>query len=184
MLKLVFTPQEKRAFLFILATFLLGAALRLVHYYRLQAMVAPLDSLDRVFLARAGALTAELETESASAGSNSGSDTLTAGSPVSGSPVSGTPASGTPATGTPVTGTPVTGKPLDLNVANAVELESLPGIGPVLARRIVEYRQRRGPFKTVDDLLQVRGIGARSLAKLRQQVVVLPAVRDSTRQSP
>jgi len=179
MLKLVFTPQEKRAFLFILATFLLGAALRLVHYYRLQAMVAPLDSLDRVFLARAGALTAELETESASAGSNSGSDTLTAGSPVSGSPVSGTPASGTPATGTPVTG-----KPLDLNVANAVELESLPGIGPVLARRIVEYRQRRGPFKTVDDLLQVRGIGARSLAKLRQQVVVLPAVRDSTRQSP
>ena len=55
---------------------------------------------------------------------------------------------------------------VDLNRASATELESVPGIGPSLAKRIVEFRKEHGPFRSVDDLLKVRGIGERSLAKL------------------
>src|SRR5262245_36174918 len=52
---------------------------------------------------------------------------------------------------------------LDLNRATVEELDRLPGIGPVLARRIVEHRERHGRFGSVDELLGVPGIGARSL---------------------
>ena len=62
---------------------------------------------------------------------------------------------------------------LDLNTATAQELEALPGIGPVLARRIVEYRDRFGPFQKVEDLLAVRGIGPVLLEKIRPYVYVL-----------
>jgi competence protein ComEA len=58
------------------------------------------------------------------------------------------------------------GAPLDLNTATAEELQRLPGVGPVLAARIVEWRQANGRFRTVDDLEQVSGIGARTLARL------------------
>lgn len=61
---------------------------------------------------------------------------------------------------------------LDLNAASAEELERLPGIGPVIARRIVEFRQTHGPFAMVDDLIEVPGIGARTLEKLRALVRV------------
>ena len=56
---------------------------------------------------------------------------------------------------------------LDLNGASADELELLPGIGPSLARRIVEDRARRGSFATVDDLGRIKGIGPRTLERLR-----------------
>jgi competence protein ComEA len=56
---------------------------------------------------------------------------------------------------------------VDLNFATGVELESLPRIGPVLARRIVEDRQRRGPFRSVEDLARVRGIGPATVRGLR-----------------
>ncbi|MCS7065999.1 MAG: helix-hairpin-helix domain-containing protein [Fimbriimonadales bacterium] len=62
--------------------------------------------------------------------------------------------------------------PVDLNRATAEELEALPGIGPVLAARIVEYRQMRGRFQSVDELLEVRGIGPKRLEQLRPYVVV------------
>lgn len=61
---------------------------------------------------------------------------------------------------------------VDLNSADADLLDRLPGIGPVLARRIVAYRDRAGPFHRVDDLLQVEGIGPRLLERLRPRVVV------------
>jgi len=48
---------------------------------------------------------------------------------------------------------------VNLNTAGAAELETLPGIGPSYARRIVEYREKNGPFKRVEDLLNVQGIG-------------------------
>lgn len=67
---------------------------------------------------------------------------------------------------------PVTADTLDLNRASAVELESLPGIGPVLARRICDHRQREGPFRTVDELRAVRGIGPRLLARIRDRLRV------------
>jgi competence protein ComEA len=57
-----------------------------------------------------------------------------------------------------------------INRATAKQLESLPGIGPALAERIVEYRQAHGPFKSVDELLNVRGIGKKKLEALRPYV--------------
>jgi competence ComEA-like helix-hairpin-helix protein len=56
---------------------------------------------------------------------------------------------------------------LDLNRAGAGELESLPGVGPVLAGRIVEERDRRGGFRTVGELVEVKGIGPALLERLR-----------------
>jgi competence protein ComEA len=64
------------------------------------------------------------------------------------------------------------GAVVDLNRAAAAELDALPGIGPVLARRIVEHRRRHGPFLRVEELRAVRGVGPRLLARLRPQVRV------------
>ena len=59
---------------------------------------------------------------------------------------------------------------LDLNQATAAALDGLPGIGPVLAGRIVERRLRAGPYRQVEDLLEVTGIGPRLLDRLRPLV--------------
>jgi competence protein ComEA len=59
------------------------------------------------------------------------------------------------------------GRALDLNRASAAELELLPGVGPRLAREIVELRTRRGGFPSIEALDDVRGIGPNKLAKLR-----------------
>lgn len=64
--------------------------------------------------------------------------------------------------------------PLDLNRATAEELQGLPGIGPVLAARILSWRETHGPFTSVEDLLAVPGIGPRTLENLRAQVTVTP----------
>lgn len=61
-------------------------------------------------------------------------------------------------------------KPVDVNRAGIEELITLPGIGPVLARRMVEQRQRRGWYKKVEDLLEVPGIGPKVLEKIRPWV--------------
>jgi len=61
---------------------------------------------------------------------------------------------------------------LDLNKATEQEIESLPGIGPVLAGRIVEYRQSRGAFHTVDQLRHVKGIGKKKFDRIRMLVGV------------
>lgn len=61
---------------------------------------------------------------------------------------------------------------VDLNRAGVDELDGLPGIGPVLARRIVEFRQQHGPFAMVEDLLEVPGIGPKTLERLRALVRV------------
>ncbi|HEX5615059.1 MAG TPA: ComEA family DNA-binding protein [Acidimicrobiia bacterium] len=62
--------------------------------------------------------------------------------------------------------------PLDLNAAGTTELETLPGIGPTLAAAIVEERERNGPFRSVDDLERVPGIGSGRLDALRDLVRV------------
>ena len=62
--------------------------------------------------------------------------------------------------------------PVAINTATAPELERLPGIGPVLAQRIVEYREQFGPFQRVEDLLEVEGIGPSKLESLQDQVLV------------
>lgn len=61
---------------------------------------------------------------------------------------------------------------VNINTAGAAELESLPGIGPALAARIVEYRDGHGPFASVDDLTDVPGIGPAKLEALRSQATV------------
>ena len=66
---------------------------------------------------------------------------------------------------------PGQGAPLDVNAATAAQLEALPGIGPVLAQRIVADRQENGPFRSLDDLLRVPGIGPKLLETIRPYLV-------------
>lgn len=61
---------------------------------------------------------------------------------------------------------------LDLNRATVAELQRLPGVGPVLAARIVAYRDSVGGFRGVDDLVAVKGIGSATLARFRGRIVV------------
>ena len=61
---------------------------------------------------------------------------------------------------------------IDLNVADADALDTLPGIGPATAAAIIEHRERNGPFASVEGLLEVRGIGEAKLADLRDLVRV------------
>jgi competence protein ComEA len=64
---------------------------------------------------------------------------------------------------------------VDINTAGVEELQSLPGIGPALAKRIVEHRQQNGPFRRVEDLLEIQGIGEKSLARMRDRLTVSQA---------
>jgi competence protein ComEA len=61
---------------------------------------------------------------------------------------------------------------VNVNTATASDFESLPGIGPKVAARIVEYRQKNGPFKKIEELMNVQGIGEKSFLKLRGQLTV------------
>jgi competence protein ComEA len=61
---------------------------------------------------------------------------------------------------------------VNVNTANATELETLPGIGAATAARIVEYRQKNGPFKKLEELMNVQGIGEKSFLKLRSQITI------------
>jgi competence protein ComEA len=65
-----------------------------------------------------------------------------------------------------------TGDKVALNLAGQAELETLPGVGPVIASRIVAHREANGPFQAVEDLLDVPGIGEATLAGFRDLVVV------------
>ena len=68
-------------------------------------------------------------------------------------------------------GSASTGK-LNINTATASELEALPGVGEVIAQRIVDYRTANGPFGSVDELIDVSGIGESTLASMRELVTV------------
>ena len=61
---------------------------------------------------------------------------------------------------------------VNLNQANADELQALPGVGPALAERIVAYREMQGPFETLDQLAEVKGIGTKSLERIRGRVTL------------
>jgi competence ComEA-like helix-hairpin-helix protein len=62
-------------------------------------------------------------------------------------------------------------KPVNINLATAAELEQVPGIGPATAEKILQMRKSYGAFKSVDDLLAVRGIGRKRLDKMRKYLV-------------
>ncbi|MGV3518969.1 ComEA family DNA-binding protein, partial [Luteitalea sp.] len=56
---------------------------------------------------------------------------------------------------------------VNVNAASAPQFEALPGIGPSMAQRIVAFREKNGPFKKLEDLMNVQGIGEKSFLKLR-----------------
>ena len=62
--------------------------------------------------------------------------------------------------------------PIDLNRADVADLQRLPGIGPTIAKRIIEAREQRGRFEAIDDLLTVPGIGAKKLDAIKALVTV------------
>ncbi len=63
-------------------------------------------------------------------------------------------------------------KPVNLNTATSQELQQVPGIGPATADKILQMRKSYGAFKSVDDLLAIRGIGAKRLEKMRKYLTV------------
>ena len=62
--------------------------------------------------------------------------------------------------------------PVNINTASKKELDALPGIGEVLAQQIIDYRSANGPFSTVDELTKVKGIGEKTLEKLKPYATV------------
>jgi competence protein ComEA len=67
---------------------------------------------------------------------------------------------------------PTASAPLNINTATPAQLETLPGLGKAVAERIVEYREKNGNFKKVEDLMNVKGIGEKSFLKLKPLITV------------
>jgi comEA protein len=63
-------------------------------------------------------------------------------------------------------------QPVNINTANSEQLQQVPGIGPATADKILQMRKSYGPFKSVDDLLAIRGLGAKRLEKMRKYLTV------------
>ena len=72
--------------------------------------------------------------------------------------------------------------PVNLNTATAAQLEALPGIGARTAALIVEYRQKNGGFKKIEELMNVRGVGEKSFLKLKPLITVTPPKTDRAQQ--
>jgi len=71
------------------------------------------------------------------------------------------------------TTSPLAGEELvDINTASLEELDKLPGIGPTIAQRIIDYRTENGPFATIDDIVNVPGIGSATFDEIRDQITV------------
>ena len=70
--------------------------------------------------------------------------------------------------------------PVNLNTATAAQLEALPGIGARTAALIVEYRQKNGSFKKIEDLMNVKGIGEKSFLKIKPLVSAPPKTDNKT----
>jgi competence protein ComEA len=62
--------------------------------------------------------------------------------------------------------------PVNLNTATQSQIETLPGIGAKAAQRIIEYRQKNGGFKKIEDLMNVKGIGEKSFLKLKPLITI------------
>jgi competence protein ComEA len=61
---------------------------------------------------------------------------------------------------------------VDINTASVEELDQLPGIGPTIAQRIIDYREENGPFATIDDILNVQGIGSATFDEIKDMITV------------
>ena len=76
------------------------------------------------------------------------------------------------ATKPPVTATVVLTEVVNLNSATAAQIASLPGIGPKTADLVVQYRVKNGPFKKIEEIMNVRGIGEKSFLKIKDRLTV------------
>ena len=74
--------------------------------------------------------------------------------------------------GTAVKARATAASPVNLNSASAAQLQTLPGIGASTAQRIVDYRQKNGTFKKIEELMNVKGIGEKSFLKLKPLITV------------
>ena len=63
--------------------------------------------------------------------------------------------------------------PIDLNSATGAELRQLPGVGPVMAKKIIDYRLKNGYFQTIDDMLNIDGVGPKSVERWRNLIAGL-----------
>jgi len=61
---------------------------------------------------------------------------------------------------------------IDINQATVEDLEKLPGIGPKIAKNIIEYREKNGPFKSIEELLKVKGIGPKKLEQIKKYLKI------------
>jgi competence protein ComEA len=82
------------------------------------------------------------------------------------------PQSGGRTTRPAVTATVVSTEIVNLNSASAAQIASLPGIGPKTADLVVEYRTKNGPFKKIEEVMNVRGIGEKSFLKIKDRLTV------------
>ncbi len=73
-------------------------------------------------------------------------------------------------------------RPVNINTANAEELQLVPGIGPATAEKILQMRKSYGAFKSVDDLVAIRGIGKKRLDKMRKYLTVGKAAASKSAQ--
>ena len=159
------TKGEIQAVIFVAASMLAGAVILLVKQYDSDFLPdlgpAPVH----------GRLNAGIETGSATTDVDDSNARLPSTRADAGQPDSGQPDAGQPDSGQPDAGQPADGNLLvPVNTAPASELQKLPGIGPKLAEAIIEYRTRSGPFKRVEQLLDVKGIGPAKLGRMRPLV--------------
>ena len=75
-------------------------------------------------------------------------------------------------------------KPININTATSEELQQVPGIGPVTAEKILTMRKSYGSFKSVDDLLAIKGLGKKRLEKMRKYLTVGKASAKQAPKSP
>ena len=75
-------------------------------------------------------------------------------------------------------------KPININTANSEELQQVPGIGPVTAEKILQMRKSYGAFKSVDDLLSIKGFGKKRLEKMRKYLTVGKVAPSKPAKSP
>jgi competence ComEA-like helix-hairpin-helix protein len=141
----IFTPQERRVVLFLIVTLLAGSAVR---FYRLARRDSRAVALEEIVLSTTvcdSASIPELDTLIAEVEKIVGGEAL-----------------------------PLRKRVIDLNIASESDLCLLPGIGPSLARRIVDYRESHGKFESIKDLVRVPGIGEKKLAAIEEMIFTGP----------
>ena len=74
----------------------------------------------------------------------------------------------------PPAATVISTEAINLNSATAAQIASLPGIGPKTADLVVQYRAKNGPFKKIEEIMNVRGVGEKSFLKIKDRLTVAP----------